>query len=80
MLSTSLASVMRRRRRRRRSDCRQVKPPSEKMCTVQHQPYIPQGTEAIPNCTFPRAPKQSPGCDAPGHRAQNRRRGWGDLA
>ena len=50
LLSTSLASVMRRSMTAGASY-----PPSEKMCIVQHQQYIPRGTEAIPraHCTRP---------------------------
>ena len=53
-ISTSPASVMRRSMTARASYY-----PSEKMCTVQHQPYIS------------RAPKQSPGCAASCLRARS---------
>ena len=63
MLSTSLASVMRRSMTASASYS-----PSEKMCTVQHQSYIPRGTEAIPRVCCSRL------------QGSEQKERWGDLA
>ena len=41
-------------------DRRRVITPRDKMCTVQHQPYIPQGTEVISRvrCAWPPGSEQ----------------------
>ena len=59
LLSTSQASVMKRSMTAGASY-----PPNEKMCIVQHQPYISRGTEAIPTvrCSRPQGSEQKEKC------------------